>query len=179
MERHPDLLALLDRCTPACEPDHVQWKQPLEVTAYVSPRALPDELVTSVRVIVLVEDSVVVCTNRDGSHVWPGGHREPGETLVETACREVHEETGWLLEPASVEPIGFIVLTNLGEPNPPYPYPDAIHAVVAGRANDRAAEEWTDVEGWETSSALRPLRDLGVEVQRLCRPFLELLRARA
>ena len=176
MHRDPRLLALLERCTPACEPDHVEWTRPLDVTAYLSTDALPDELVTSVRVIVRVDDDVVVCTNRDGSHVWPGGHREPGETLVETACREVHEETGWLLDAESVEQVGFLLLTNLGEPNPPYPHPDSIHVVMAGRARERAAEEWTDVEGWELSSALCPLRELGVEVERLCGPFLELLR---
>ncbi|WP_446210080.1 NUDIX domain-containing protein [Micromonospora sp. IBSANI012] len=38
---------------------------------------------------------------RDGQaayhpHVWglPGGHREPGETVAETASRELYEETG-------------------------------------------------------------------------------------
>jgi len=181
VERHPGLLALLERCPPACAPEDVEFKaRPLRQSVHLTPDELPDELITSVRVLVLVDDSIVVCTNRDGgSHVWPGGHREPGETLVETACREVHEETGWQLDPSSVEPIGFLLITNSGEPHPPYPHPDSIHAVVVGRAHERAAEEWTDTEGWEVSSVLAPLGELDVEVERLCHPFLELLRARA
>ncbi|MBQ7858881.1 MAG: NUDIX domain-containing protein [Faecalibacterium sp.] len=39
----------------------------------------------------------VLCKHRQRT-TWetPGGHREPGETILETACRELTEETGAL-----------------------------------------------------------------------------------
>ena len=183
MERHPELLALLDRCTPACEPIDVAWMQPLRLTVYVGPQALPEELVVSIRVLVRVGDDVVVCTNVEGrSHAWPGGRREPGETYVETACREVHEETGWILEPETVEPLGWMHIHSFGDAVPPFPHPDAVHLVVTARANERAADDWTDTEGFELSSTLVPVDEACAAIsadEPMCVPFLELLRARA
>ena len=180
MERHPELLALLERCTPAIQRDDV-WARPIHMTSYVGAEQLPDELVTSIRVIVVVGDHVVVCTNADGHmHAWPGGRREPGETYIETACREVREETGWIVDPSSLEAIGFLHVFNTGDPLPPYPHPDVLQLVMVGRASERAAEEWTDTEGYEVSSQLVRLSDsvaLITEGEPMCVPFLELLRA--
>jgi 8-oxo-dGTP pyrophosphatase MutT (NUDIX family) len=182
VERHPELLALLDRCTPAVRREDV-WARPIVMSVYVGPEDLPDELVTSIRVVVLVGDDVVVCTNVNGSsHAWPGGRREPGETHAETACREVREETGWIVDPDSLEPIGFMHVFNTGDPLPPYPHPDVLQLVMVGRATERAADEWTDTEGYEISSQLVPLADAHAVItddEPMCLPFLELLRARA
>lgn len=181
MQRDPRLLALLERHTPACAHDDV-WARPVHLTSYVGAADLPDDLVISIRVIVLVGDDVVVCTNLNGdSHTWPGGRREPGESHVETACREVHEETGWLVDPDSLEPIGFLHVHNTGDPLPSFPHPDVLQLVMVGRATERAAEEWTDTEGFEVSSRLVPLADAAPVGggEPLCRPFLELVRARA
>jgi 8-oxo-dGTP pyrophosphatase MutT (NUDIX family) len=43
-------------------------------------------------------DKGLLMVRVSGSGVWtfPKGHMEPGETLTETALREVQEETGWL-----------------------------------------------------------------------------------
>jgi 8-oxo-dGTP pyrophosphatase MutT (NUDIX family) len=179
MQRDPRLLAVLEASAPACPPENVTWARPMVITAYLSDAELPDEVVVSIRVIVRVGDGVVVCTNIGGSsHCTPGGQREPGETYAETACREVREETGWLVDPASLERLGFLHLFNLGEPNPPYPHPDVIQLVYVGRATERAAEEWTDTEGYELSSRVVPLTE-PCELEPLCVPFLEVVRARA
>lgn len=179
MSRDPRLLVLLGQSTPAFEPVEEQWSRPMRITAYVGADEIPDDLITSIRVVVLVGDEVVVCTNRDGvSHVLPGGGREPDESCADTACREIHEETGWLLDPDSIEPIGWLHLVNLGDPVPPFPYPDAVHLIVTARATERAAAEWTDTEGYELTSRLAPLADVAA-VDPLCVPYLELLRARA
>lgn len=183
MRRDPRLLALLERCSPACEPVEARWARPLVLTSYVGVEDVPEDLVTSIRVLVRVGERVVVCTNVDGSsHPWPGGRREPGESFVETACREVHEETGWLLDQASLETIGWLHVHNVGEPLPPYPHPDVVQLVMTGRATARAADEWTDTEGFEISSRLAPLDEaihLTAAADPLAVPFLELLRARA
>jgi ADP-ribose pyrophosphatase YjhB (NUDIX family) len=181
-ERDPRVVALLDGRHPAAEHEG-QWARPMRLTVYIGAADLPDDLVTSIRVIVRVGDDVVVCTNLNGdSHVWPGGRREPGETHTETACREVHEETGWLLDPTTIEPLGFMVAHNRGEPLPPYPHPDVLQVITTAVARERAADDWTDTEGFETSSRLLSIDDALVALadeDGLCAPFLELLRARA
>lgn len=39
---------------------------------------------------------------RDGEYGLPSGKVEPGETLLEGACREVAEETGLVIEPSQL-----------------------------------------------------------------------------
>ncbi|MBN2088681.1 NUDIX domain-containing protein [candidate division KSB1 bacterium] len=55
------------------------------------------------RVAVIILDGrkiLLIHRFRDGRdyHVIPGGHVEPGETLEETAIREIKEETGFDIE---------------------------------------------------------------------------------
>jgi ADP-ribose pyrophosphatase YjhB (NUDIX family) len=156
----------------------------LRFSAYTSVTELPDELVRSVRCLVQVDDKVVVCTNTDGiSHPWPGGRREPGETFTDTACREVHEETGWLIEPDTITALGWLHGEHL-EAQPadwPYPHPDFLQIVVTGRADRRDGGRdvaWVDTEGYEASSTLMtPTQAAGViEGDPLARVFLDLIK---
>jgi ADP-ribose pyrophosphatase YjhB (NUDIX family) len=186
-QRHPDVAALLAGTTPAITAD-VRWLQgtlPLRVSAYPEVADLPGDMVTSVRCIVIVGDRIVVCDNADGCHPWPGGRREMGETYVETACREVHEETGWRLEPHSLELLGWLHLENLTvqAPDHPFPHPDFLQVVYVGHANRRDGTQggdWTDTEGWEVSSTLATLDDAiaRMDSEPVAVPFLELLRNR-
>lgn len=157
---------------------------PIRVSAYCVPAELPDLLLTSIRCIVLVDDQVLVCDTPDGTHPWPGGRREPRESHVATACREVREETGWILEPESVESIGWLHLELL-EPQPddhPYPHPDFLQLVCVGRAHERlnGPEVWVDTEGWEQGSRLVALDEIdGVISDGMCaEAFLRIVRAR-
>ena len=123
--RHPALTDLLGRVTPTLVIDQT-WGagQPIRCAAYTEPAELPDEVLTSIRCIVRVGERVVICSNRDGfSHPWPGGRREPGETYAETACREVMEETGWTVDPQSLEPLGWLDMEKLDPPSEPDPFP--------------------------------------------------------
>lgn len=55
---------------------------------------------SGVQVVILNEDrSQVLLIKREDFRVWtiPGGRAEPGETLEETGCREVLEETGYVV----------------------------------------------------------------------------------
>lgn len=162
--RHPDLAATLDELAPTASSLHY-WANgtlPLQISAYLATPALPDELITSVRCIVEVGDQFVVCED-DGIHIWPGGHREQGETKHETAIREVHEETGWRVEPESLRLLGFLLLQPQLDPPPNhrYPHPDVIQLVFTGRAQERAAEEWIDTEGYVKRSWLATRAELG------------------
>jgi 8-oxo-dGTP pyrophosphatase MutT (NUDIX family) len=156
--RHPEVQRFLE----VTEPLHVEDAArpggvPMVARAFAPAPPLPDVVVSSVRCIVRVDGYVVVCHNADGvRHVWPGGGREPGETFEDTACREVHEETGWLVDRASLRQIGWLHLEAVGEVPPahPFPHPDAFHAVLVGEARARAGAHWTDTEGYELSSEL-------------------------
>lgn len=161
---------------------------PLRVTAFFDPVNLPSEIVTSVRCFVLVHDQIVICQTPDGSwHPWPGGRREPGETYEETALREVHEETGWLLKQGTIEPIGWLHLEHLRTPpnDHPFPYPDFLQAVFVAHSTSRDGgfdSNWTDTEGYELRSQLVSLGEAITRTSTTdmpAAPFLEVLAERA
>ncbi|MGH9291036.1 MAG: NUDIX hydrolase [Acidimicrobiales bacterium] len=186
-ERHPDVAALLEASTAVMRAE-LAWGDgtlPIRVSAYPVVAMVPDEVVSSVWCIVIVGNRVVLCENTDGCHPWPGGRRDPGETYVEAACREVHEETGWLLDPDTIEPLGWLHLEYLTpqREDHPFPHPDFLQVVYVGRATERDCAdgaEWTDMGGWEVRSRLVTLDEAISQTDpALCAsPYLGLLRHR-
>ena len=188
-ERHPVLAEILSAARPAATHDGA-WANGavrLRIAAYPAPLQVPveiDDLVLSVRCLVRVGDEVVLCSNADGfSHVWPGGRREAGESLEQTACREVREETGWLVDPESLRPIGWLHYEYLdpADEDSPWPYPDFLQLVYVGRAHKRDGDAdvaWTDTEGYELSSCLVSPEDARARVgdDGLELVFLDLLK---
>ncbi len=155
----------------------------LAVAAYAGDGpAVPDEFITSVRCLTTVDASVIACQVPDAVHVWPGGRREAGETFVDTARREVHEETGWLLNTPTVRQLGWLHLRHCS-PVPdshPFPHPDFFQVVLTGSASTHADDPstWSDSEGWESRSWLVPLdRALDLPLSAAERRFLGLLAA--
>jgi len=64
----------------------------LEVKFYEQVR---DELLKFAVIIAKADGKWVFCKHRErDTYEVPGGHREPGETILETAKRELYEETG-------------------------------------------------------------------------------------
>jgi 8-oxo-dGTP pyrophosphatase MutT (NUDIX family) len=160
--RHPVLVPVLESATPAMVRE-TAWRDgtlPLRVAAYLGIAAVPDELVTSVRCLVQVGDEVVVCTDRDGTtHALPGGRRQQGETLSATAVREVHEETGWLVDEPSLVQLGWLHIEHLSAmpDDHPFPHPDFCQIVLAGRAREHAVghgANWIDSDGYVIGSQL-------------------------
>ncbi len=86
------------------------------VRAGVPPVPLPNDLPvierSAVRLVVLdVQDNVLLFHTHDPDHPdlgswWelPGGGIDPSETYLDTAIRELHEETGILADPSQVGP---------------------------------------------------------------------------
>jgi 8-oxo-dGTP pyrophosphatase MutT (NUDIX family) len=154
--RHPALARILGSTAPAAVME-TAWRNgelPLRIAAYTPMAEVPDDLVVSVRCIVRVEEDIVVCWDRDGGVIpGPGGRREGNETFVETACREVREETGWLLEPESLRALGWLHFEHLNQlpPDHPWPHPDFVLLVYVGRATQREGGKegkWVDTEGY-------------------------------
>ena len=131
----------------------------MSLAAYLGSVTLPDDLVTSVRCLVFVRGQVVVCETPNDTHIMPGGRRESAETFEQTACREVHEETGWLLEPSALRPLGFLHFHVLDVLRPEVmPHVDFLQVVFTAEAREHAtpdnAASWVDSAGWEERSWL-------------------------
>jgi 8-oxo-dGTP pyrophosphatase MutT (NUDIX family) len=129
------------------------------MSAYLGDEMPPLDYVTSARVVVLRDDSVLVMREPgdEHMHILPGGRLEEGESPEQAACREVIEETGWTLGPISL--IGVTHFHHL-TPMPPrwaYPYPDFLEVVFVGKAEILLDEHKLEEE---IIAGLRPLRDV-------------------
>src|SRR4029078_3394269 len=120
-----ELEAFLAEYLPIVE-ERVHWGsgRDLKVRAYLSQKPPPLGYISSVRCVVIREDGVLVVKDEDGFHIFPGGRREPGESLEDTLRRGVLEETGWSLGALSL--LGFLYYHDLGERPPGHrlPFPD-------------------------------------------------------
>jgi 8-oxo-dGTP pyrophosphatase MutT (NUDIX family) len=142
----------------------------LDASAHAGRIALDDDLVMSARCVIRVGDDVVVCsTAHGGRHPLPGGRLEPGESVVDAAVREAHEETGWHLDRDTLTPIGWLRFRYVEPCHPDWrhrPHPDLVHVVFTARATARDGSQgggWSDTEGFEIDSVLLP-PDEAVEV---------------
>src|SRR5690606_12403310 len=106
-------------------------------------------------------------TQRPMHHPGRRTHRalpRPGRpALAETSAREVHEETGWLVAPQDLRPLGF----HYRMLDPPYDrdllHPDFLQVVFTGEPYGRDASQgaaWADVVGWEQRSESRTYEEL-------------------
>jgi 8-oxo-dGTP pyrophosphatase MutT (NUDIX family) len=122
---------------------------------------LPVEALGSVRVVVTapLDGGVgLLLVHGDHAGVLPGGRVEAGEQPVTTAVRELHEETGWTLDPSTLRPLGLLHLRRIddGPPTPGFPYPDNLMLVLTGTGTPPAEEGWVDTEGQVHRSGLVP-----------------------
>jgi 8-oxo-dGTP pyrophosphatase MutT (NUDIX family) len=150
------LAEFLARCLPQTE-EIVHWDTlRLRVTSHTAAELPPLEFVTSARAVVLRNGSVMVVRDPDGTHLLPGGRREPDEALDATLRREVLEETGWTIdEPRMLGAKHFHHLT----PRPPqyrYPYPDFLQVVYFAHALTYLPEA-RESAGYELEAKFMPI----------------------
>lgn len=113
---------------------------------------------TAARVVFVADDdTVLLISGRDPSlaraaEFWftPGGGAEPGETLEETARREVHEETGYVVD--SLGPVVWERVSSFAFDGASYSQAESFFVVRAPRF-DAHRVAWTDIEtrsmtGW-------------------------------
>ena len=132
---------------------------PLRVRYYHSKEFPLDRYVTSVRCLVLRDESVLVLRNREGYHLLPGGRREAGESFEQTLQREVAEETGWTTR--AVTRLGFIHLEHRG-PKPAgyrFPHPHFFQIVYTACASEYMPDSMGD-DDYEESAAFVPVGEL-------------------
>jgi 8-oxo-dGTP pyrophosphatase MutT (NUDIX family) len=173
--RHAELTAALEGLMPAAS-QLANWGElRLRITAYLSDRRLPEMLVTSVRCLVGVDGQILLTESPDDVNIWPGGRREAGETMRQTAVREVYEETGYQLDPKSLRLLGFLHHEHLVPPPADYryPHPDFLQLVFCGSATERSTESWRDTDGDVQRSWLEtPPRARRFDLAPVSLPFL-------
>ena len=96
--------------------------------------------------VVLLGDQAVLRHNARGEYLFPKGHVEEGESLEQTALREVAEEVGVEAE----------IVAGLGEVSFPY-QGDQVQVVFYLMRAARLAPDWQD--HLKTDTALVPWQD--------------------
>lgn len=107
----------------------------VHVAGFTQTATVPDRsLIQSVNVVPFVADRCVVIQAVDGSLMLPGGTRVPGESLLDTARRELMEEAGGEIDAA--RPFGYwFCHSRRTEPWRAYlPHPDYLRLVVVAEA---------------------------------------------
>ena len=117
---------------------------------------VPSAMVSNVRVVPFTDDGrCVLVRSAEWGWMIPGGTREPGESPLETAVREMREETGGVL--LSFRPIGADWCESSGPPYRPHlPHPK--FCFVYGWGEIELDGDPEPVDGGETIVEVTPFR---------------------
>lgn len=107
---------------------NVQWMPKPNLCEFIKTAPSNIDLVTSCFVFAFHEGKLLIIKHISRGLEVPGGHRENGESLEETAHRELAEEGGVTLK--NLRPVGHLKLSVLAPmpENYKYPYPESAQA---------------------------------------------------
>jgi 8-oxo-dGTP pyrophosphatase MutT (NUDIX family) len=152
----------------------------VRISTYLGQVDLPTEIPQRVRCLVTEGPTVLVTWDIHGSaDCLPGGGAEPGESVCDTARREVWEETAWHIDPDTIRVLGWMHIESFAPPHPdhPFPHPDGFMVVVHARPShaDEDHESWMDIDGFIERSAFLPITELPASIRRssIHVPFLD------
>lgn len=140
--------------------------KPNRVDIVVTDIEAPADLTRTAFMIPAYDDgTLLLAMNQRRGLETPGGHIDPGETAMEAAIREAHEETGCRVE--DVKPIGYLRMTCAGEmpEGYAYPFPLSYQQFFAGRI--------TEVHDYVTNDeCAQPVLVESVDDPRIKRPSI-------
>lgn len=90
-------------------------KRILTMDAHDYPAGLKEIRRTAARAVIFLDGKLLLTENDFGEVKLPGGGIEPGEDDVQALIREVREETGCAVIPASIRPFGEIEEKRLSQ----------------------------------------------------------------
>ena len=84
-----------------------------------TPADTPRQVIHTAAVVFLSPGGSVLGVRKRGTtrFMQPGGKPEPGETMIDTAIREIHEEIGVALRPDELSPLGVWQVPAANEPD--------------------------------------------------------------
>lgn len=143
------------------------------------PRAYPSRPVVGVGAVVWKDDRVLLARRghppRQGSWTLPGGAQDVGETVAETAAREIREETG--LDIDIVDVVAVVDLIERDEDGRVAYHYTVIDVLAEWRAGEAVAADDAEAVAWVHPDDLGDyhlsgdaLRVIGLAVDRRRRP---------
>ncbi len=137
----------------------------------VSDTLPPESAVSTAFVLAFDSEALLMTYVRAAGRGWnpPGGHREPGESVVGTAAREAREEACAIVD--DLRPFGFQHIRHVGPATGRYPHPDSYQVFFLARV--ARLEPFRGTEEVRDRDLFTPGRARGLRWIREHLPFYE------
>ena len=137
----------------------------------VSDELPPSELVTTAFVLAFDRQSILMACIRGDDRGWspPGGHLDPGETILEAAAREAREEACAVV--SDLRPFGFQHIHRTVGSDGRYPFPDSYQVFLLAQVE--CLEPFAETDEVASRALFSPAEARGLHWVRDHLPFYE------